>query len=115
MKHDPEFMKVVAYGVEVLLNRTWFDVEKKCVTESAAQRSETAAEALKMAIGLGGGNSMHGWGDYWFIDYSPGVKISFLKGSDPIETVVVPRSLFMELAEKRFEEIKGTNKQLALF
>jgi len=71
-------------------------------------------EALKYAIGLGGGESIHPEiGPYWLFEYKTDFTIR-LSRKDSIE-VLVSKKTFLSECEKIWNLYKGKSRQLELF
>jgi len=111
---DSDFLQAAEYAIKSLLDREFFEVNTgKLINPTIT--ATTAIQALNGVIGLGGGHTMR-IGNYWMIEYWPGIKVTLTKsiGEEIIE-VPVPRRLVIQIAEKHLNEVTNKHRQLSLF
>lgn len=110
------FYEAVYHSVKGLLYRQFYDVNTGELTEPCIS-TKTAIQALNKAIGYGGGHTLNpNIGNYWMVEYWPGIKLTLVKSKgEEIVNEKVNRSMVLQIAEKCLSEYKGENVQLSLF
>lgn len=95
----------------ILLSREYYDTYEMKISSSCLESEDTPEAAIRKSIGLGGGCSMDGCGQYWFAHWTQGPTIHILdKDSNEHK---VPAGKFMAIVRTIWDREK--NKQLQLF
>lgn len=107
-------------AIETTIRRLFYcrflNIETGEISAPLIAQHETIKDVLNEAIYLGGGFSLDNCGDYWAVDYSPGVKIKLLKRDNgDIIYEQIPRTKIFEFAKQLIAEYKNECIQLDLF
>lgn len=110
------FVEALRQSVHGLLYRQYYDVNTGTLTEPLFKNCKSAIDALNKSIGLGGGHTLHpNVGNYWMVEYYPGIKITLVKSeNNQIIKEKINRSLVIKIAEEVMNEMKPF-VQLKLF